>query len=147
VLQSVSIFLHQRVLKATLSSHLLGGVLLRPHDFIRCCLTNRDFCILARSLLLNSSGTNFHVPHPASTLKANARFGNYYVWRDEMPSKLIAEEAWLMLFRKPVNSNGEWHFRPDCPWWPQLNYYESVTLRDDDHICKKCIRLQIPAEF
>ena len=61
--------------------------------------------------------------------------------------KVYSQERWPLLFRKPVNADDEWHFRPECPWWPEVNYYETVTLQDNDHICKKCIGLQTPAQF
>jgi hypothetical protein len=48
-----------------------------------------------------------------------------------------------MVFRKHLEDlNGEWHFRPDCPLWPKVNYHENDRLEDRDHICKECIRLQ-----
>ena len=48
-----------------------------------------------------------------------------------------------MVFRKHLkDSDGEWHFRPDCPRWPKVNYHEVERLQDDDHICDECIRLQ-----
>ena len=49
-----------------------------------------------------------------------------------------------MLFRRKLNDvESEWHFRPDCPKWPETNYEETQRLKDDDKICKKCVRLQV----
>ena len=47
-----------------------------------------------------------------------------------------------MVFRKLRDSDGDWHFRPDCPGWPKVNYYETDRLDNDDPICKQCVKLQ-----
>ena len=55
---------------------------------------------------------------------------------------LLSGEMCMLFRRNLEDMNSEWHFRPDCLWWPKVNYQEIDTLNDEDHICKECIKLQ-----
>ena len=52
-----------------------------------------------------------------------------------------------MSYRKHKSLDGEWHFQPDCPLWPQTDYLETQTPPSDDgeRLCMQCVSLESTA--
>ena len=47
-------------------------------------------------------------------------------------------------FRCNVGSD-EWHFAPDCRFWPTQVYAAELVIPDNSHACAECIELQCEA--
>jgi len=45
-------------------------------------------------------------------------------------------------FRKRFGSLQDWHFRSDCPDWPQAEYMEQTDHPPEQEICMQCVTLQ-----
>jgi hypothetical protein len=45
-------------------------------------------------------------------------------------------------FRKRFGSLQDWHFRSDCPDWPQAEYAEQTDHPSENEVCVECVRLQ-----
>ena len=45
-------------------------------------------------------------------------------------------------FRKRFGSLQDWHFRSDCPDWPQAEYAEQTDHPPENAVCVECVRLQ-----
>jgi hypothetical protein len=49
-----------------------------------------------------------------------------------------------MLYRKDRDEFSEWHFREDCPLWPEVNYIEvrAPILDECERLCLECAQLE-----
>jgi hypothetical protein len=47
-------------------------------------------------------------------------------------------------YRRHIDRLDEWHFYPDCPGWPEVNYLEQSEPPDPEDLCPTCVELDSP---
>jgi len=45
-------------------------------------------------------------------------------------------------YRRSIDRLDEWHFHPECPDWPEVNYLEQSEPPDPEDICEECLELE-----